>query len=105
MLLAKVLHPPAPVAAVDSVCRSRRRKMSRIVRRASQDLTYKLGEASLAAKQELAKQQIPLAEKPDHGSPRMPEDLTELGDSSLMVLMGKLTAWGKYLATQLALAE
>lgn len=37
--------------------------------------------------------------------PSVPEDVTELSDSSLMKLFRLLMGWQKYLATQLALAE
>lgn len=78
--------------------------MGRIVRRVSDNLTYKTGVASLKAKQELAKQQIHLPPRPDV-SPTIPEELTELSDAELMKLFSKWTQWMNYTAAQLAIAE
>jgi hypothetical protein len=79
--------------------------MARVKRRASQDLTFKMGVASLRAKQEADKRGLPVPNRPAHEQPEMPEDITDVGDDELMSLMMRLTGWANYLAAQLAMAR
>lgn len=46
-----------------------------------------------------------LPERPHRDIPALPEDLTELGDSDLMVLFTEFTAWTNYAVTKRSLAE
>lgn len=67
--------------------------------------TYRLGASSAAAHRHAQKQGLELPRRPVGEMPPLPSDLTELGDSGLMTLFRKLTAWGNYLGTQLSMAE
>ena len=53
----------------------------------------------------VANQELPIPRKPPADMTSVPDDVTELSDSALMKLFGRLSGWQKYLATQLALAE
>lgn len=89
-----ISHHPARTEGADSV------------RRTSQQPTvYMSGESSSTALRQANNQGLPIPTRPNGEMPDLPPDLTELGDSGLMVLFRQVVGWQKYLATQLALAE
>lgn len=53
----------------------------------------------------LERQGLYLSDRPEHESPSLPPDITEVSNENLMVLFGELTAWSDYACSQLALAQ
>jgi hypothetical protein len=60
---------------------------------------------SRAAAQLLAKQGLPLNDRPEDGAPDIPTDITSLADAELMTLFSRLVGWTDYASTQLAVAQ
>lgn len=78
--------------------------MTRPVARRRANLTLQMSEASETAAAKLKKQGLELPDKPESEIPRLPEDITEVGDENLMTLFVQLTAWAGFLSSQLACA-
>lgn len=74
-------------------------------RSASQNLTVRLGVSSLEAARKAELQGLSLPDRPGGEPPRVPGDLTDLGDRELMALFGKLNQWAGYLGAQLSAAQ
>jgi hypothetical protein len=62
-------------------------------------------QSAYSAWQKVKEHGLPVPKSPDHEMPDLPDDVTELSDSSLMKLFRRLMAYQKFLGTQLALAE
>lgn len=63
------------------------------------------GPMSLDALSSLEQQGLAAPEKPNYDIPKLPSDLTELGDEDLMVLYSKLTAYADFVAVQVSCAH
>lgn len=77
--------------------------MARTVRRRTSN--WDLLTASEKATRTLEQEEIYLPPKPEHDVPELPDDLTELDDSALMILFRELTEWTVYMGAKLAAAE
>jgi hypothetical protein len=64
---------------------------------------YHLGEA-IDAVEVLEKQGVYLPPKPQFVNPALPEDVTDLSDSELMMMFKKVNDWAEYQGVQLAAA-
>jgi hypothetical protein len=64
-----------------------------------------LGPTAATAVSVLQQQGLTFSSRPDSALPRLPEDLTDLGDADLMALFVQLTRWAEYVGTQVAAAE
>jgi hypothetical protein len=62
-------------------------------------------QSSAVASERLEDLGFRLEEEPERVMPRLPEDLTELGDEDLMQLFTRFVQWQTYAASQLSLAE
>jgi hypothetical protein len=76
--------------------------MTTTVRRAPQ---FRLGDRALEAKRQAERQRYDLPPRPQERIPEVPDDITELGDRSLVAMMTLLTRWAEHLGVQLAMAE
>lgn len=76
--------------------------MTTTVRRAPQ---FRLGDRALEAKRQAERQKYDLPPRPEQAIPKVPDDITELGDRDLIGMMTLLTRWAEHLGVQLAMAE
>jgi hypothetical protein len=67
------------------------------------DLTAKLQADAIAAKKELAKNELELPARPTYDIPRLPLNLTDLDDKRLMNLLVKFNRYQDHIAGELAL--
>lgn len=69
------------------------------------DLTEKLSKERIATLAELEKRQLELRPRPGFDTPRLPTNLTALGDDTVMRLLARFTKYQDYIASELALIE
>lgn len=68
-------------------------------------MTLRHGPVSQSALSALAAQGLTVSGKPTYDIPRLPHDLTEIGDEDLMVLYSEFTAYADFIAMQVSCAQ